>query len=402
MNRDADILFVTHTARLGGAELYLVDALEGAPERAAVLVLEEGPLVPLLSERGIPVQVLPMPSRLAAITRTSNLLRDVLGIPELLKMVGQMARIFKRYRLIYANSQKAFMLGGLAARWAGRPLLWNLHDILSREHFSRWHIRAVTWASNRLATRIIVNSRASLQSLREAGSIHPHIHVIYNGIDPTPFLRTPSPHRLPLLEVSKKPLVGVFGRLAPWKGQHLMLSVLEAFPEMHVVFVGDALFPEDRSYAERLKKEVSRRGLSDRVHWAGFQREVYLYFHRVDVVVHTSISPEPFGRVIVEGMMAGKPVVAAAAGGVPELLTSGSEGLLYPPGDVYRLIGHIRALLDNPIWAQSLGARGRVHALQHFHVDRMRAAIWKQINDVLTSQASTRNPVLFSESMASV
>ncbi len=388
MKTQRDVLFVTHTARPGGAELYLLDALKGAPNRSAVLLLEEGPLQTLLNEYAIPAYVKPLPSGLASITRSGHLWQEVLHIPGLIKTVYRMARLFRHFRVIYANSQKAFILGSMAARLAHRPILWNLHDILTEAHFSRWHIRVATWLSNHLATRIIVNSRASRKALRDAGSTHPYIEVVYNGIDPEPFLRTTPPHQLPLPHLGTHPLVGVFGRLAPWKGQHIMLPVLEALPHLHVVFVGDALFPEDRRYATFLKEEVRRRGLEDRVHWAGFQRDIHRYYHRVDMVVHTSIAPEPFGRVVVEGMLAGKPTIAAADGGIPELLTADSEGLLYQPGNTEQLIGHIKMLLTHPDVAQRMGMQGRKRALRQFHVDHMRKAIWQHIDEVLTLSSS--------------
>jgi len=100
--------------------------------------------------------------------------------------------------------------------------------------------------------------------------------------------------------------------------------------------VGGALFGEDAAEA-RLRQQVTQAGMDDRVRFLGFRSDVPALMGGVDIVVHSSIQPEPFGRVIVEAMLAGTPVIATKAGGALEIVTEGDTGLLVPPGDAAAL-----------------------------------------------------------------
>ena len=128
-------------------------------------------------------------------------------------------------------------------------------------------------------------------------------------------------------------LIGIFGRLTRWKGQHIALEALRSLPGVHLVIVGEALFTEDdRAYREELQRTAEEPGLQGRVHFLGFRSDVTALLQAMDVVVHCSVAAEPFGRVIVESMLAGTPVVATRGGGVDEIITDGQDGFLVPPG----------------------------------------------------------------------
>jgi len=90
----------------------------------------------------------------------------------------------------------------------------------------------------------------------------------------------------------------------------------------------------------------------------------------LDVVVHTSVRPEAFGRVILEGMLLGKAVVATAAGGVPELIQDGTTGFLTPPGDAARLADALIPLLRDAQLRQRIGTQARSWARERFNVQR--------------------------------
>ena len=127
-------------------------------------------------------------------------------------------------------------------------------------------------------------------------------------------------------------------------------------PEVQVVLVGDALFGED-AYVERLKLRAAKPDLAGRVHFLGFQQDVPRLMRAMDVIVHCSTAPEPFGLVIVEGMLARRPVIASAAGGALEIMT-GESGLLVAPGDATALRSAITRLLENPELARRLAEEG--------------------------------------------
>jgi glycosyltransferase involved in cell wall biosynthesis len=147
------------------------------------------------------------------------------------------------------------------------------------------------------------------------------------------------------------------GRIAPWKGQDVFLRAFAlAFPDgdERGVLVGAPLFGEER-YEGELRALIEQLGLGDRIELRGFAEDVGAELARVDALVHASVIPEPFGRVIVEGMAAGLPVVAAAGGGPTEIVSDGVDGLLYPPGDVDELAATLRRVAADPDLGERLG-----------------------------------------------
>jgi glycosyltransferase involved in cell wall biosynthesis len=161
--------------------------------------------------------------------------------------------------------------------------------------------------------------------------------------------------------------LGIVGRVAPWKGQHVFLSAFaEAFPEesARAVVIGDALFEGDKSYAADLRALAEELGIASRVDFLGFTEEVPAELARLDMLVHSSVVPEPFGQVVVEGMAAGLPVVATDGGGPREIITDGVDGLLYPAGDQQALAEVLRRLAADPVLRARLGRAGQSRATQ--------------------------------------
>ena len=161
--------------------------------------------------------------------------------------------------------------------------------------------------------------------------------------------------------------VGIIGRLAPWKGQNVFLDAFaRAFPddECEAWIVGAAMFGED-GYADTLHTQARRLGISDRVVFRGFQADVWAELSHIDLLVHCSVIPEPFGQVVVEGMVAGVPVIAADAGGPAEIITHNVDGILTAPGDVAALAAAMRRIRDDAALRQALVSGGFVRA-EHY------------------------------------
>ena len=267
---------------------------------------------------------------------------------------------------MYANSQKAFALAAPACAAARRPLIWHLHDILSAGHFGAGQRALTVGLANRWAARVIVPSLAAARAFVAAGGRERLLRVVPNGLDgdasgPAAPLDLPYPF-----------VFGVFSRLAPWKGQEVALRALTGLPGVGCVIVGGALFGEE-AYARSLRTLAAELGVAERVRFLGHRDDVPALMRAVHAVVHPSTEPEPFGRTLVEAMLTRRPVVAAHAGAVPEILDEGRVGLLVPPGDPSALVvalGRIRAgegsgMLD--------GAEARARWL--YSAERMRAGI---------------------------
>jgi glycosyltransferase involved in cell wall biosynthesis len=364
------ILIVDQTGQLGGGELSLLDFVRHRRERCDVLLFSDGPFRERLEQAGVSVTVERGSSDVLAISREQNLWTSLKAAPSLAYLVWVVARKSRHSRLLYANSQKALVVSAIASAINGRPLVWHLRDMLTANHFSAAMRTIAVRLANWRANCVIANSQATADAFVAAGGRCRTV-VIHNGIDPVPFANVDAGRARAELRgaigCGDSPLVGVFSRLAFWKGQHIAIEAARSMPDVHVVLVGGALFGEQAD-EDRLRRQADDGDVRGRVHFLGFRNDIPALMSAVDIVLHTSVSPEPFGRVIVEGMMARKPVIATAAGGALEIIEDGVTGLLVAPGDAGALAAAIHALLASPDEGANLARRGCESALRKFSI----------------------------------
>jgi glycosyltransferase involved in cell wall biosynthesis len=181
------------------------------------------------------------------------------------------------------------------------------------------------------------------------------------------------------------------GRLAPWKGQHVFLRAFaQAFPEGNAEarIVGAALFGEQQ-YADELLRLAGQLGIRDRVDFRGFREDVSRELAELDMLVHCSVIPEPFGMVVIEGMAAGVPVIAAGSGGPAEVISQGVDGLLVAPDDVSSLAATMRRLGDDPGLRASLSAAGRKTA-RIYSPENAAAGVMRVYDTLVSDHGRTR------------
>lgn len=383
------VLFLDHVGVLGGAELAIVDVARAYRDTSAVVLFADGPFRTRLLDEGIRVEVIQGSRSLHAVRRETRWpgLGALGGLVSLARRIVPLAREFD---CIHANSQKAFITACLAGRLARRPVIWDLNDLLTRDHFSRANIMVDIALANRCAVRVIANSNASAQAFVDQGGRADKLRVVYNGIAAAPFdLVTDADVAAARRELGlgDAPAVGIFSRLGEWKGQHVALDALTQVPNVHLLLVGDALFGEE-AYARSLRSQAARLGLTSRVHFLGFRTDIPRLMRTVDVVAHTSSAPEPFGRVVVEGMLARRPVIATRAGGVPEILSDGVTGVLVSPGDADAFAGALRTLLADPARAGRIARAGHMHANAVFTVSAMVDSMTRNIEEAVGLQAA--------------
>jgi glycosyltransferase involved in cell wall biosynthesis len=259
-------------------------------------------------------------------------------------------------------------------------LIWHLHDIIDPSHFADGQRRLQIGIANKLARMVIAPSHAVGKSFVAAGGRSSLVRVIPNGVKVVADEKPKEVLRKEKL-LPQGPLVGVFSRLAPWKGQHVAVRALAQLPKVQAIFVGGSPFSAD-SYEIGLKRQVTELGLGNRVQFLGHRSDVHSLMQAVDVMVHPSVSPEPFALTILEAMSIGTPVIATDTGGSSEALDGGKAGVLVAPGDCKELAAAIREVLaENGQGARVLAARAR--AQQHYAVERMRADVGHAIQDVL-------------------
>jgi glycosyltransferase involved in cell wall biosynthesis len=353
-----------------GAELYGSDrqvlqsvaALSGAGWRVVVVLPTDGPLVRRLWACGAEVRFLEFPVLRKSALSPAGLLQAArelaAALPGLMKLLDE-----ENPALVYVNTL-TIPIWLLAAAIKRQPSLCHLHEA---EIDLPLAIRVALTAPLTLTSRVIANSRATLEALpaRRFG-LRSRARVVHNGV-PGPStaseLRPTPPGRVRILLV---------GRISPRKGTAIALAAVRELCrqgyDVGLEIVGGS-FPGYEWFHDRVTEAANAPDLAGRVTLSGFMDDVWSAFDRSDIVIVPS-SGESFGNVAVEGMLAGRPVVASATQGLAEIIVDGESGKLVPPGDAAALAAAIRSLCDDWELARRLGEAGRVRAHASFSPER--------------------------------
>ena len=386
------VLFIDQTGRLGGAELMLLDIAAARAADSEVALFQDGEFRTALEAAGVKTRVLKLRNEASAVDKQAGL-RSILGsIPAIIDLTLQIAQAARAFDVVYANTAKALIIGGPAARLSGRPLIFHLHDIIADGHFSKLNQKALVFCANCCARRVIANSEATKTAFIASGGRAELCVVIPNGFHIQAERSSATEMQALRASLNIQPdawTVLMAGRLSHWKGQHVLLEALKAVPDAHAVLLGDALFThEDRCYAQQLHAQAEEPELAGRIHFAGFQAETMTYFDMANAVVHASVFPEPFGRVIVEGMLAGKPVIASRAGGAAEIVHDEQTGLLVDPGDAPELAAALLRLKNDTEFASDIARQAQQSARDIYALN----AVQEKIESVILQIAGLKSP----------
>ena len=384
------VLYLDHTAKIGGGEIALVNLLRHL-DRSVVfpiaLLFMEGPL----RERLVgccDTHVIPMADEALTAKKDGLGWRSLLQLRaswSVLMQIWKVAQFARKMEidLIHTNSLKADIIGGIAARIAGIPVVWHVRDRIEADYLPKMVVRVFRFLSQNLPDFVIANSSATLASLHLNGKhksamVDANGRVVHDGCQVVSIKDEPEGVRTGVR-------IGLVGRISPWKGQDIFIraaSLLkEKHPEARFEIIGATMFAE-RGYEGELLRLRNELNVNDTVAFAGFVENVPARIAELDIVVHASITGEPFGQVIIEGMAEQKPVVATNGGGVPEIVQDGITGLLVPMGDALRMAEAIDYLLTHPDEATEMGVRGRERVQTHFTIQktaRMVEAVYGEV-----------------------
>jgi glycosyltransferase involved in cell wall biosynthesis len=263
------------------------------------------------------------------------------------------------------------VIGGIAGRLQSRKVIWHIRDRIADDYLPRNVVRVMRQLARILPHYVVANSAATLSTLQLKAKPS---GVIYSGVDLSRFSLSPVRASSNDEERSAKPkIVGLVGRICPWKGQHVFLDaaaqVHARWPGTRFRIIGAALFRE-HDYEVSLHRKVHEHGLEEAVEFVGFQNDIATAIHSLDMLVHASTVGEPFGQVIVQGMACGKPVVATNGGGVPEIVVDGKTGLLVPRNDASAMAEAICVLLANEQRARQMGVLGHQRVVERFTIQQ--------------------------------
>ncbi|OYU89886.1 MAG: glycosyl transferase family 1 [Bradyrhizobiaceae bacterium PARB1] len=378
------VLFVCHTGSVSGAELVLLDVVQPWAGQSALL-FEDGPLNQALAARGLNVRISRWGDGLNDVRRNSSFAKVAPVIGAMYGIVAEVARFARKHDVVYANSQKAFVLSAIAAKLVGRPLIWHLHDIISPAHFGKMQRRVQVLLANHCTIKVVVPSKAAADAFVAEGGRRELVAIVPNGLDISPETQTSAELRGEL-NLPQGPLIGVFSRFAEWKGQHVVLQALAKRPGVSCIIAGSALFGEE-AYERRLQQMVQDLDIADRVHFLGQRSDVPRLMRAVDAVIHPSIDPEPFGRTLVEAMLAEVPVIATDAGAASDILEGGKAGMLVLPGDSDALAQAIDKVIPRSSELVEQINYAAIRARSHYGVAQMLDATSRLIRQAAGDQA---------------
>jgi glycosyltransferase involved in cell wall biosynthesis len=353
------VLHVQKVAKVAGSENHLLTLL---PELAAhgvepaMLVLEDGDCRPeefigRMRDAGVRTERLP-------IRHDAD--------PGL---VPRLARFIRRggYDAVHTHLLHADLYGRVAGRLAGVKVLSSYH--CDDPHHLIPGVRQMDAVTARACHRIICISAAVRDFVRDRIGVPGRLlTVVHYGLEPGDHAPPAVTLRAELGIPADAPVVGMVGRLTEQKGHVYLLDAFARLrarhPDAWLVLVGNG---ELRAPLERQAAEL---GIAERVRFTGYRTDGAALMRQMDVVTAPSIF-EGFGLVLLEGMAAGRPIVASRVSAIPEIVADGETGTLVPPRDPAALANAIGALLADPARADALGAAGRARLAERFTVEKM-------------------------------
>lgn len=361
---------------LYGSDRALLNALRALGDRGyqvTVVVPEPGPLLAVLAQEGVPVDVVPFPVLRRAVLRPAQLARFVLSAPW---HTARLVRLVRRRSpdVVYVNTL-TLPHWLVACRLARVPMLCHVRE--AQEQLARNTARVLT-APLRLAPCVVANSDATRRWIvAHAPSVADRVRVVRNGYRfptaPAPRVRSGAARLL------------VVGRLNPLKGQDTAIDAAALLVgegrDVELEIVG-GVFRGYEAYADTLRSRAEQLGVGERVRLTGFLADPTAAYERADVVLMPSIV-ESFGNVAVEAQSLTRPVVATSVGGLREIVVDGESGLLVPPRDPRAVADAVAKLLDDPALAERLAVAGARRVREEFGFERMTRGLEEAIATVI-------------------
>lgn len=396
------VVYLNPVGVLGGAELSLLDLLSatshGRPglERH-LIVCAGGPLIERARQLGVHVHPLPMPSSMmtlgdssfnngfASLSMLAFAARSCPAAFQGYVYARRLRRLLTRLSpdLIHSNGIKTHCLLSIA-RPQNVPVIWHVRDFLSSRALMSTALR---YASSGVDAAIAVSEAVRLDTIKAIPGLS--TETVYDAIDLARFApQTADGARLDReagLPVAGPGVirVGLVATYARWKGQLLFLDAAARLtgqrPDLQLRYfiVGGPIYHTSGSQfsISELTARIASLGLTGRAGLISFQAEPASIYSMLDVVVHASTEPEPFGRTIVEAMACGRPVIVSRGGGSVELFKEDYDAVGFTRGDVQSLANTIESMATDPARRLRIAVAARLSAVDRFSHPRLGCSI---------------------------
>ena len=272
----------------------------------------------------------------------------------------------------------------IAAKIMCIPCICHVHAYYKPTHFDTFFNKFVDYLifiSNDVANEYIRNRCIRNKAV-----------IIHNGVDMTLYKNKYE------IEIIRKELgvktddflVCIVGRIVSWKGHKYFIKaisqVADIIPDIKGIIIGDIeedYYGQQESYSRELLTLIEELKINEKIKFTGFRSDVPRLISAMDIMVHASSSPEPFGLVIIEGMAAGKPVIATAKGGVLDIIEDGINGILVPCKDSKLMAKAIQKIYHDKKLSKKIGNAARKQIIEKFTIEHQVAAIEKVYESLL-------------------
>jgi glycosyltransferase involved in cell wall biosynthesis len=371
-----NILFVSHSAELNGAEQMLVQTLKKIDRqkfRPFLVIPKPGPVGDGAKRIDVETFVVPMKWW---ITEKSKVWKQPFAWLFNIKSIFQISKLIRerKINLVFSNSAVASS-GAVAAKREGIPHVWSIHEILGgrdRLLYFLFGSRPLVWLIHGLSRKVIANSSATQSAFQK----YKRVCIIYNGIEleeEKPIRRDDLKQEFGLNQGDR--VLGIVGKIYEEKGQREVIlataSLLPNLPNLKLLIVGAV---KDKRYYLKLQKIVREQHLENRVVFTGFRKDIFDVLRLMDLLVVAS-RVDSFGRIIIDAMAVGVPVLALKSGGLPEVITAGENGFLVERQEPAAIADAIRNILQSPAKTASAVEAG-------FATVRERFSLKKQVEKV--------------------
>jgi glycosyltransferase involved in cell wall biosynthesis len=387
-----NVLYLNTSGQMGGAETSLSTLMESLrrlhPEwRLNLLLGEDGPFVACAGKLGVTVQVLSLPRELARLGYgarfglgwTWGALRSLAGT---LRYRTQLRAAIREIRpdVIHVNGSKMHVLMASVSRrefGSGDVRVCHVHDYVNCRPLKR---RLLKTGSRRF-DRFVANSDSVAADLLAIPLPRQKVTSIHNGVEIERF--SPAGETLDLDQLSGLPeagpgvvRIGLVAAFAKWKGHITFMRALALLPRslnIRAYAIGGPIYQTSGSQYtfDELRAAAETNCPGVEFGFTGVVEPIEAAYRALDIVVHASTDPEPFGMVIIEAMACQKAVIVSRGGGVAEIFEDGVTALAHDPGDAAMLARQIERLAGDASLRGSLGERGRAAVVAHFQAGAM-------------------------------
>ena len=387
--KERKVLVIYGSSDLYGASKNLIRSLEGFKRmgwKSISILPHDGPLVEIIKKSGFEVILMEH-----GVLRRQNL--TPIG---LLTLFGQIFSSFfklsalikkEKISLIYTNSN-ANSIGGLLKLRTGIPHIWHIHEIIERP---KWFKLLLETYIKLTEDRVICVSKAVINNF---SGINPaKLKLLYNGIDTHPYAKANYNLKSEIGIPENKLLIGMVARVNLWKGQFYFLEIAaqlkKKYPKLHFVMAGDA-FPGYEYLYDAIHSLTQKLGLEDSVTNLGFRLDIPEILSGLDIFVLPSILPDPLPTTVLEGMAAGKSVVATRQGGATEMVIEGETGFLIPWDNPQGAVLVFEKLIESAELREKLGKAGQQRVNDYFNEEKYLENFGILISEVSEEQTNSQ------------